>query len=48
MTRTTKFAILKNDGIIALTVMLADHDSQSSKSMLSEGKKKKKKGWMWY
>lgn len=41
MTRTTKFAILKNDGIIALTVMLADHDSPSSKAMLSEGNKKK-------
>ncbi|ORZ16864.1 armadillo-type protein [Absidia repens] len=36
MIRTSKFPVLKNDGIIALTVILADHDSPTSKSMLSE------------
>ncbi|CAO3587697.1 unnamed protein product [Absidia cylindrospora] len=36
MIRTSKFPVLKNDGIIALTVILADHDSPCSKSMLSE------------
>ncbi|KAI8335826.1 armadillo-type protein [Chlamydoabsidia padenii] len=36
MIRTSKYPVLKNDGIIALTVMLADHDSYASKDMLSE------------
>ncbi|KAI8098575.1 armadillo-type protein [Halteromyces radiatus] len=34
--RTSKFPVLKNDGIIALTVMLADHDSTLSKDMLAD------------
>ncbi|KAI9261671.1 armadillo-type protein [Phascolomyces articulosus] len=36
MTRTTKFPILKNDGIVALTLIFADSQSETGKQMLPE------------
>ena len=38
MTRTSKFPVLKNDGIVALSLIFADSQSEIGKETISEGK----------
>ncbi|KAI8061183.1 armadillo-type protein [Gongronella butleri] len=36
LVRTTKFPVLKNDGYVALTIVLADHDTDAAKGLLKD------------